>query len=105
MEKEIKINEDKCYVDKRKLILDCVIAGKNYVFTLNEWDWNKDRVESLTIDGEAGSYGVITSYKHCIQAWFDADEDRKVFIDRRYEHNHEYDVYYGGKSYQVNCPK
>jgi len=112
----MKINQEKCYVDKRRLILDCDIAGKNYRFTLDDWDYDNN-VRKLEIDGKVAvvrsgcetignpedwpPFAVINSYKHCVQVAFGVDEDRQVFIDRRYEHNNSFDVYYNGKHYLV----
>lgn len=96
----MKINKEKCYVDKRRLVLDCEIRGKNYIFTYDGWDRD---TESCTMDGKPINFTVITAYKHCVQAYFDTFEtDEKVFIDRRYEHNYEYDVYFAGNHYFVD---
>ena len=108
----MKINTENCYVDKRKLIFDCDldiynleknrVETKNFIFEYN--GWGDEDVFSLKINGKNSSeFAIITSYKHCIQAHFDGDDDAKVFIDRRYCHNHEFDVYYQGKHYLVNC--
>ena len=97
----MKINREKCFVDKRKLILDCNIGKDHYVFSYD--GWNEPYPKSLTKNGENAKFEIITDYKHCIQAYFDTDTDAKVFIDRRYDHNYEYDVYYFGKHYFVSC--
>lgn len=115
---ELKINQENCYVDKRKLILDCSIGDDRYVFTLDDWEWDKTvrKLEKNGVERTSSHDGicnpedwpaftVIVSYKHCVQACFLAEEDRTVFIDRRYEHNSSYDVYYGGKHYLVGEEK
>lgn len=104
MENELKINQEKCYVDKRKLVLNFDLEGKNYEFFVDHWCLGNDGVEYLKVNGKDRKFKIIQAYKHCIQAYFDTDEefsDRKVFIDRRYEHNYSFDVYYGGKHYLV----
>lgn len=102
--KELKINQEKCSVDKRSLYLDFDLDGKNYRFSYN--GWNEPYPQSFTMDGVPMNYGIITDYKYCIQAWCDTHEsDRKVFIDRRYEHNYSYDVYFAGKHYLVGKEK
>lgn len=103
--KEIKINKDKCRVDKRRLVLDCDIDNINYRFHYDGWP--ESRVEYFSIDNieqlPGRGWGILTDYKHCVQAFFDvAKGDEKVFIDRRYEHNYEFDVYFSGKAYLVD---
>lgn len=108
----IKINHEKCYVDKRALILDCEVTGwftgegdegeqtKHYVLCIDHWGGGED-VSTLSIDGDPEQFIPLTAYKHCIQGWFPADEDRTIFIDRRYEHDHTYNIYYGGEAFEV----
>ncbi len=111
MKEELKINKAKCSVDKRHLTLDCDINYynpdtqkeeiRNYIFTYDGWS-DRD-ISSLTVDGKnITDFTIIQVYKHCLQAYFDGDGDATVFIDRRYCHNYEYDVYYNGKHYLVD---
>jgi len=99
MEEELKINQEKCYVDKRRLVLDFDYQGKNWVFYYE--GWSEPYPKTLKVDGLSKDFELITDYKHCIQAYFDVDEDRKLFIDRRYEHDNSYDVYFAGKHYLI----
>lgn len=109
----IKINQENCYVDKRKLVLDFEIIGsffnaeiveknRHYLFVIDDWE---DCQHTLKIDGQKVSFTksatLLKHYKHCVQAAIPVDEDNTVFIDRRYEHNHSFDVYYKGKHYLV----
>lgn len=105
MKISFEINEGKCYVDKRKLVLDCDINGSHYTFTYDDWG-ETGEVKEFLVDGVVNRGEVIQSYKHCIQAWFDVrDGDEKLFIDRRYCHNDTYDVYLAGKAYTIKTQK
>ncbi len=99
--KDLVINQDKCFVDKRKLVLDFNLGNDNWVFHYDGWGHDEVFIESLKKNGQEMPLHLIEVYKHCVQVYFDVEEDRKLFIDRRYEHNHSFDVYYGGKHYLV----
>lgn len=106
MKEELKINTDKCDCNKRRLVLDFDIEGENYRFEYDEW--GSDIIESFKVDGKdyPTGFGIISSYKHCLQAWLHLNKiEGKVFIDRQYKHNYEFDVYFGGKVYFIECNK
>lgn len=89
----MKINLDKCEVNKRRLVFDCEVNGKNYHFEYDDWDRND---ESKTIGGT-----VIKAYRHCVQAYILTAEEGCIFIDRQYKHNYSYEVYFNGVVYTV----
>ena len=99
----MEINQSKCDVDKRKLSFDAVIEGVSVRYEYN--DWGTDTISQLTLNGVITKVTPLIAYKHCVQVMLDMQDsrygDRMLFIDRRYEHNNSYDVYYSGKSYLV----
>lgn len=107
---EVKINQDKCSVDKRHLDLNIDILEYNTSSNKTEWNnykfghdhWGDKEITILEINGKKSSnFNLLTVYKHCLQAVIDTQDDAKIFIDRRYCHNNSYDVYFNGKHYLV----
>ena len=119
---KLEIHQDKCYVDKRKLVLAFSLTGSDwsvktpdrmktieYVFSADHWDEEKISYtlngKEMPKDEDGRSYTearVLSFYKHnlqaCIPVW---EGELFLFIDRRYEHNHSYDVYFAGEHYLV----
>lgn len=106
----MQINYEQCEVDKRRLIFDCRIGEDNYRFVYD--DWSEDTSEkTFTRNGKKTAGKVLDAYKHRVFAYFPVvhtyidgettEMDSWVVIDRRYEHNHSYDVYYEGKHYLI----
>ena len=87
----MKINQEKCSVDKRSLIFDCDIDGHNYHFEYDDWN-----CEGIIKGGV-----VIACSKHYLQAYILTQNEPVIFIDRSYKHNYSYEVYYDGVVYTV----
>jgi len=101
----MKINQEKCDVNKRRLVLDFDLDGINHRYIYDGWSFENNATSELTVGDVTRKIEPIEHYKHCLQVSFMPKEDRygdrMVFIDRRYEHNSSYDVYYAGKHYLV----
>lgn len=127
----MKIHQEKCHVDKRKLVLafshdsyervndEYSNVPHEYLFSIDGWgpgdtevvytkdgkgwqEQDKERLESGYLNAPSIKPTILTFYKHCLQAALEVgDADSFLFIDRRYEHNHSYDVYFQGQHYLV----
>ena len=107
----IKFNKKECYVTKRSLILDCIIKegitlNKHIRFEFDDWSDDKCR-KILKIDGvKQNSFKVISYTKHELQVALAITEvDDFLFIDRRYEHNSSFNIYFKGRAFVVNSIK
>ena len=109
----MKINNKNCRVDKRSLVLDCEIdvyntekqreETLNIVFRYNGWAEGGDGI-TLEINGKiSGNFNVIKAYKHRVFAYINDGDEGSIIIDRRYCHDNEYDIYYLGEHYLVDC--
>lgn len=103
----IKFNKKECYITKRSLILDFIVYDYKYSpqHVRFEFDaWNSDRCKkSLTINGtKEKNFKILNYVKHELQVilWVDGIEGY-IIIDRRYEHNDVFNIYFQGKSYLV----
>lgn len=101
----LKINQEKCEVNKRRLVLDLDLNGINHRYEYDGWSFADDAISKLTTPNGITNIVPLIHYKHCLQVMFEPVDlsygDRMVFIDRRYEHNNSYDVYFAGKHYLV----
>lgn len=124
---ELEINESKCEVNKRRLVLDFTCHGKEYRFEHDHWNhWEDDKtsppmvarlyindeevlpVPAIVVDNEElipqqPPFTQIMWLKHNLQVAIHdvGPENDMLFIDRRYDHNHSFDVYFHGKAYSV----
>lgn len=102
---KIIINQKKCYVDKRKLVLNINYNKDNWIFHYDDWGNNTEKY--LTQNGKRRRMHIIEAYKYNIQSWFEIPEadGAKLFIDRRYCHNHSFNIYFRGKTYLIGKEK
>jgi hypothetical protein len=107
----IKFNKKECYVTKRSLILDCVLndydlKDRHIRFEFDAWNENKYK-KLFKVNGvKSNGLKIINYTKHELQVALSMEGvDGLLFIDRRYEHNSDFNVYFRGKVFLVKSIK
>ena len=108
----MNIHHDKCNFEKREMTIAFEHEGDEYVFVYNEDDFQEELgvKTRLTRNGVRLKYKpyschnpfiIIEDYKYNLQAALKNIGSRgyTLFIDRRYEHGEQCDIYFGGRHY------
>lgn len=99
----MKINQKASVARKRELYLEFELDGRHFDFEYREEECNFEDTSFLKVDGKKYNFTIISGFKHNLQAYFEVpDNGDIVFIDRRYQHNRGFDVYFQGKHYSVD---
>ena len=100
---KLKINTDRCEVNKRRLVLDFDYDDLNYRYEHDHWS-DDVTTNIFTVDGAVGHPPTIMqTYKHTVTVALHSigKEMETLFIDRAYRHNRSFDVYFRGEVYHV----